>query len=105
MLDVPWVGIVRIRSLKMRSEHDLRTERGGIHGHGSMPDRTWLDRKAGRAAVAGTAWFGTIQIATDPRYRSSPLAAPRFLAAVRQLQHRAPTLLLMRAHTCGRNQH
>jgi hypothetical protein len=40
MLDVPWVGIVRIESLKMRSEHDLRTERSGIHSHGSIRSRT-----------------------------------------------------------------
>ena len=40
MLDVPWVGIVRIELLKMRSEHDVRTERYRIHGDGSMRRRT-----------------------------------------------------------------
>ena len=31
MLDVPWVGIVRIRLLKVRSEHDFRSEQRGTH--------------------------------------------------------------------------
>ena len=67
MLDVLWIGIVRIESLKMRREQNPGTERCGIHGHGGTRSRN-LHRKAGRAAVSGTAWFGTIQIATDARY-------------------------------------
>ena len=39
MLDVSWVGIVRIELLKMRSEHDLGTESEGIYRHGSIRRR------------------------------------------------------------------
>ena len=40
MLDVPWVGIVRIELLKMRSEHDLGTESEGIYRHCSIRRRS-----------------------------------------------------------------
>jgi hypothetical protein len=104
MLDVSWVGIVRIESLKLRVEYELRSESGGIHIDASIRGRTCLNRKGGRAAASGATWFGTIQIATDARYRTSRCVAPRFLAAVRQLQHRAPTFLLMRTNTYDRSQ-
>ena len=106
MLDVSWVGIVRVESLKMRSEHDPGTERCGIYGHSSIRRRAELHGKAGRAAaVSGTTWLGTIQITTDARNRCSRPVASRLLTTVGQLQHRTPTFLLMRAHTYGRSQH
>ena len=106
MLDVSWVGIVRVESLKMRSEHDPGTERCGIHGHSSIRRRAELHGKAGRAAaVSGTTWLGTIQITTDARNRCSRPVASRLLTTVGQLQHRTPTFLLMRAHTYSRSQH
>lgn len=101
MLDVPWVGIVRIESLKVRSEHDLGTESGGIQPHA----RRCLHRKAGGAAISGTTGLGTIQVAADPRDRSSSLIALRLLAAIRQLRQRAPTLLLVRTNAHGHGQH
>ena len=68
MFDVPGIGIVRMNSLKVRSEHDLRIEDGGIHRHGSIRGCTLSRRKAGRVAIASTARFGTIQIAANSSY-------------------------------------
>ena len=104
MLDVPWVGIVRIESLKMRSENDPGTKSCGWNSNDRVRSRTQLHRKTGRAAVSRATGHGTIQIATNSCYRSARIVAPRLLTALRQLQHRAPTFLLMRTSTDGRRQ-
>jgi hypothetical protein len=63
MLDVSGIGIVRLKMLQTRSEHDLRTESGSSYRNKSS--RRLLRRKVRRAAVSGATWFGTIQIAAE----------------------------------------
>ena len=105
MLDVPGIRIVRMNSLKMRSQSDLRIEGCGIYRDGSIRGRTLLRRKTGRAVVSCAAWFRTVQIAAEPGYRSAPSIAPRLLTTIRQFRHRARTFLLMRTNATHQSEH
>ena len=57
MLDVPGIGIMRLKPLQMRSEHDLRTESGSSYCYGRIRAHSLLRRKIRRTAVPGATWF------------------------------------------------
>jgi len=67
MLDISWTWIVTIKPLKVGSEYDLRIERCSYR-QDSLRDRTVVNRKVRGAAVPGTTWLRTIQIAADASY-------------------------------------
>jgi|SRR5689334_5932306 len=105
MLDVPGLGLLRIKVVQTSTKYDLRTEDGGIQGDGSLHDTTLLRRKAGRTVASAIAWFRTIQIAADASDRRSRPRSQSLFATVKKLRHRARTFLLMRANTSDGSQH